>query len=200
MIKANHSGSISTQISQKNTDFSQQLLHQETTNLAQNVEQTQILQKFLQFQLSSSDWALLEAKVVTEIITVTQGEILPVPQMNHCVMGVYAWRSEMLWIVDLADLLGYTSLVSTKTIDPSQLNSFIVMVAQFEGQSLGLVVARVHNIIQQDLQELCPPSPELFNHQTIPFLQGYFNDSQERNSLLLKPEIVFQSLLYSSLN
>ena len=200
MIKADNSDSISTQVGKKKTDSNQELFHQSTNNIGVNVEQNQTLQKFLQFQLSSSDWALLEAKVVTEIITVTHSEILPVPQMNHCVMGVYAWRSEMLWIVDLADLLGYKPLVNTKNIDHTRRDNFIVMVAQFEGKSLGLVVARVHNIIQQSLPELCPPSPELFNHQTIPFLQGYFNDNQDRNSLLLKPEIIFQSLLYSSLN
>lgn len=200
MVKANNSDSTSTQVSKKNSDLSQGLHRQETTDLALNVEQNQTLQKFLQFQLSSSDWALLEAQVVTEIITVTHSEILPVPQMNYCVMGVYSWRSEMLWIIDLADLLGYKSLVNLKNIDQTQGDTLIVMVAQFEGQSLGLVVSKVHNIIQQDLQELCPPSPELFNNQTIPFLQGYFNDSPERNYLLLKPEIIFQSLLYSSLN
>ena len=60
--------------------------------------------KFLKFQLNPTDYALLEAELVTEIITISPTEILPVPQMIYSVLGIYSWRSEMLWILDLAIL------------------------------------------------------------------------------------------------
>ena len=73
------------------------------------------VRKFLQFQLGKSekshksivqgDIALLDAEIVSEVITISPDDILPVPQMFYCVLGIYSWRSEMLWIVDLENLL-----------------------------------------------------------------------------------------------
>jgi positive phototaxis protein PixI len=99
MLSASSSNSLSLSVSTKIADRS-------------NPKQ---IRKFLQFQLGSSeipdlssargDFALLDTEVVTEVITIASENILPVPQMFYCVLGIYSWRSEMLWIVDLENLL-----------------------------------------------------------------------------------------------
>ncbi len=156
---------------------------------------TQQINKFLQFYLGSSDsvtssasgkdFALLEAEIVTEVITVSVSEILSVPQMPYCVLGIYSWRSEMLWIVDLENLLGYPP-----SFDPTN-ETVLVMVVQIEGQSLGLVIPQIDNIIEQDLDQFKAPSSEIFSEDVLPFLNGYLTDKSNNIVMLINAAEVF---------
>ncbi len=156
---------------------------------------TQQVNKFLQFYLGSNDvvascasgrdLALLEAEIVTEVITVSVSEILSVPQMPYCVLGIYSWRSEMLWIVDLENLLGYPP-----SFDPNH-ETILVMVVQIEGQSLGLVIPQIDNIVEQNLDHFKPPSLEIFSEDVLPFLNGYLTDKNNNIVMLIKAEEVF---------
>lgn len=144
--------------------------------------------KFLQFQLSPNDYALLEAELVTEIITISPTEILPVPQMIYSVLGIYSWRSEMLWIVDLANLVGYPPALETAEVE---LDNLIVLVIQLQGQALGLVIPKVDNIVQLELSELKLASKELFSEDILSFLAGYFTDNDNNIVMLIDAEKIF---------
>lgn len=163
-------------------------------------KKTKNLQKFLQFQLGK-DGGLLLAQIVREIITIPEKEILPVPQMPECVMGVYSWRSEMLWMIDLENLLGYQSpfLYSSENL------SLMTMILELEGQFLGLVVQNVNDIIEYDLEEMLErqlresqgPSPEIFSAELLPFIQGHFtNQMNNQMILLLSAESIFDYPLW----
>lgn len=86
-------------------------------NNATDLSSLKQVRKFLQFQLSPTDYALLEAELVTEIITISPPDILPVPQMIYSILGIYSWRSEMLWLVDLANLVGYPPSLEKAEVD-----------------------------------------------------------------------------------
>jgi positive phototaxis protein PixI len=181
MLSASSSNSLSLSISTKIADRS-------------NSKQ---IRKFLQFQLGSNekndrssargDIALLDTEVVTEVITIAAENILPVPQMFYCVLGIYSWRSEMLWIVDLENLLGYPPPLSKEGIN----RELLVMVVQFQGQSIGLVVSNIDNLIEQDLQQLKPSSPEIFSEDVLPFLHGYFTSQNNDIIMLIDAEEIF---------
>ena len=156
---------------------------------------TQQVGKFLQFYLGSNDvitssasgrdLALLEAEIVTEVITVSVSEILSVPQMPYCVLGIYSWRSEMLWIVDLENLLGYPPSFAPN------IDTILVMVIQIEGQSLGLVIPQIDNIVEQNIEQFKPPSSEIFSEDILPFLNGYFTDQSNNIVMLINAAEVF---------
>lgn len=159
--------------------------------------------KFLQFQLgkknhldrndenskstSKGDIALLDAEVVTEVITISSEDILPVPQMFYCVLGIYSWRSEMLWIVDLENLLGYPPPL----LEEEANQELLVMVVQFQGQSIGLVVSGIDNLIEYDLQQFKSSSPELFSEDVLPFLKGYLTNKSNDIIMLIDAEEIF---------
>ena len=150
------------------------------------------VRKFLQFQLSNNDYALLEAELVTEIITISPTEILPVPQMIYSILGIYSWRSEMLWILDLANLVGYPPALDTAEVE---LDNFIVLIIQLKGQSLGLIVPKVDNIVQLELTELKSASKELFSEDILSFLSGYFTDNSNNIIMLMDAEKIFNFLV-----
>ncbi len=152
------------------------------------------VRKFLQFQLGKTekthksilqgDIALLDAEIVTEVITISSEDILPVPQMFYCVLGIYAWRSEMLWIVDLENLLGYPPPISA---DDTK-KELLVMVVQVQGQSIGLVVSGIDNLIEYDLSKFKSSSSEIFSEDVLPFLHGYFTNLDNDIIMLIDAE------------
>lgn len=153
--------------------------------------------KFLQFQLGKSekshksvlqgDIALLDAEIVTEVITISPGDILPVPQMFYCVLGIYGWRSEMLWIVDLDNLLGYPPPLDSQNVR----QELLVMVVQVHGQSIGLMVSGIDNLIEHDLSKFKPSSVEIFSEDVLPFLHGYFTSPENDIVMLIDAEEIF---------
>jgi positive phototaxis protein PixI len=164
----------------------------------QSKVKSQQVRKFLRFYLgsgdrpsastSNSDLALLEAEIVTEVITISPKEILPVPQMPYCVLGIYSWRSEMLWIVDVENLMGYPPSLNENTHEDATI---LVMVVQVQGQSMGLVVSRIDNIIEQNLDNFKSSSSEIFSEDIMPFLYGYFTDENNNIIMLIDAEEIF---------
>lgn len=161
-------------------------------------DKSRAVRKFLRFYLgtsdrsdtamSNSDLALLEAEIVTEVITISPKELLPVPQMPYCVLGVYSWRSEMLWIVDVENLMGYPPSLSE---DADENETILVMVVRIQGQSMGLVVSRIDNIIEYNLNRFKSSSGEIFSEDIMPFLSGYFTDENNNIIMLIDAEEIF---------
>lgn len=145
-------------------------------------------QKFLRFGLQAENTALLQVADTAAIFQVTQAEILPVPQMPSCVLGIYNWRSEMLWTIDLAHLLGLTQLFESGNASASAM----VVVIEVDSQYLGLVVAEVIDIEWYNLAAIQTPSAKLFSPELLPFMQGYIGDS---GSIVLDPVAIAQSPL-----
>ncbi|MEO0946692.1 MAG: chemotaxis protein CheW [Cyanobacteria bacterium J06641_5] len=149
----------------------------------------QDLQKFLRFRIEQEVIGLLPANIVTAIIQIPGDEILPAPQMHPCVMGVYNWRSEIVWMVDLPYLLGYSP--TERATDSAVTANLLVAIAKQQERILGLVIPKVEDLIELDVNEVHSPSTELFSGQSFPFLEGYFMSAEQEIMLLLKPDKIF---------
>ena len=146
-------------------------------------------QKFLRFSLGEHDSGLLLLKQISEVIGVSVTEILPVPEMPSCVLGIYNWRGEMLWLIDLEHLVGFPPLSRLAR----GLASLMTMVIQVDGQSVGLVVQYVNDIELQDAQQLQPASAGLFPPELLPFVKGYLPGA---NGTVLDTEAIARSPLW----
>ncbi len=125
-------------------------------------------QRLLRFPLGLEDSALLPLEQITEILRLNVTEILPVPEMPSCVLGIGNWRGEMLWLVDLNHLVGYRSLSSVRQVSASP----VAMVVQVNDQAVGLVVQQVNDIELHELQQLQPAAAGLFPPKLLPFVLG----------------------------
>ena len=150
------------------------------------------LQKFLRFQLKHEVIGLLPANIVATIVQVAEADVLPAPQMHPCVMGVYNWRNEMVWMVDLQYLLGYSSTeTETKSAGLGAKFDPYVMIVRQQERILGLVVPLVEDLVDLDIEQIHSPSGELFSGQLLPFIEGYFMSANREIMMLLKPDAVF---------
>jgi positive phototaxis protein PixI len=125
--------------------------------------------RLLRLPLELGDSALLPLEQIREIIRVDVAEILPVPEMPSCVLGICNWRGEMLWVVDLNDLVGYPSPFRTQQL---LLSSLMILVIQVNNQSIGLGVQQVKDIELHDMRQLMPATPGLFSSSLLPFVAG----------------------------
>lgn len=125
--------------------------------------------RFLKFVLSKDQQTLLPLSQVLEVIQISPDDILSVPDMPSCILGICPWKGETLWLVDLNVLVGYEALYHRSV----PLETASVVVVQKDNRTLGLVVEHVSDIDLFDEGKirvgtgLCPPKLE-------PFVLGYF--------------------------
>lgn len=146
-------------------------------------------QKFLRFRLHLTQSLLIAVDSIVAVQPLTIDQILPVPQMNPAVLGIYNWRGEAIWLVDLAQQIGVGSLAD----QPSK--ALMAIVAQLGDQRLGMVVSQINEIEQHNPNTLLLPSPDLFPHRFLSFVKGYFPDDlidRDQRSAVLNVAAVFQ--------
>jgi positive phototaxis protein PixI len=149
-------------------------------------------QKFISFQLGVSDTALLPLEGVAELFQVSLTEILPVPEVPSCVLGIYNWREEMLWLVDLNALSGLTPLIQSASL----LLAPMTMVVQAGGQFMGLVVSQVKDIEMRSLQQMNNPDAGVFTPEILPLLKGYFIGANNEVIRIFEPSAIIQAPLW----
>lgn len=133
-------------------------------------------EKFLSFNLGVMDTAVISLQHITEVLQVSLPEICGVPEMPNSVLGIYNWRGEMLWLVDLEAMLGYPPISQGANL----LSIMMGIVLENKGKYLGLLVRQLIDIEWLDTKEMKPATSELFYPKSSPFLQGYFiNDSDQ---------------------
>lgn len=125
-------------------------------------------ERVLRLSLSSQDDALLPLKQITEILTVEMADLLPVPEVPDCVLGVCNWRGEMLWLVDFHDLVGYSSPFQ-QVPTPDSITGIVV---QVNHEFVGIGVQHVKDIELHDLQSLQSVIPGLFPAKLLPLVLG----------------------------
>lgn len=150
------------------------------------------MQKFLSFNLGTRDIAVISLQQITEVVQVPLAEICCVPQMPSCVLGIYNWRGEMLWLVNLEEMLGYKTLLQQKNL----LSKMMTIVLEKKGKYLGLLVRQLMDIEWLDTQQMKPPFAELFSPEISPLLQGYFIDNSEKMMLNLDAPAIIDSPMW----
>ena len=141
------------------------------------------IQKFLRFNFSADSTALLPLSTIKEVLNISFNKIHPVPHMAECLLGIYDYRGEILWLADLGEQLGLTPSINYLNLDRarssmgeialSSADTLTVIVIQDKEKSLGIVVPKVVDIEIHDTEEIQPASEDLFSPQILPFLQGY---------------------------
>lgn len=98
--------------------------------------------KFLSLFITPTEEMLLATEQMVEILSLRLEEVLPVPETSSLVVGVFNWRQQVVWLVDLPGILGRLPLAQQS---PGLLQRDVVVV-NHQGQTLGLGIAQVGKI------------------------------------------------------
>ena len=145
----------------------------------------QASEQFLRFRLFPNTIALLPVPQLTEVLTIRSSQIVPIFHMPAWVMGVYNWRGEILWMVDLGHLVGLTpwhqqpSSASACTAIVLQTRSGRATPTNVKSQMLGLVVNRVEDIEWCNTDLIQSPPSSTVTPSLVPFLRGYWLKSDD---------------------
>lgn len=138
------------------------------------------LEQFLRFHLVPDTTVMLPVAQLTEVLTIPVGQIVPIPHMPVWVMGVYNWRGEILWMIDLGQLLGLTPWYQ-QAMTGSFYRALVLHSVGSEGtntkirgQLLGLVVSQVEDIEWCNRSEIQSPPSSAITPSLAPFLRGYW--------------------------
>ncbi|HEY9851496.1 MAG TPA: chemotaxis protein CheW [Leptolyngbyaceae cyanobacterium] len=154
-------------------------------------------EKFLRFKLGLEGKALLSLNIIHQVMRVAASEILPVPQMPSCVLGIYNWRGEMLWLVDIGQLMGFPPLYGDPNLSKGgQIGELMAIVVQTNEQYLGLIVPQINDIELHDIQRLNVPSIGLFPPEVLPYLQGYLIGENQEVLMVLNAEAIARTPLW----
>jgi len=147
-------------------------------------------EKFLRFQLGEEGIALLPLNIIKQVMQVSVAEILTVPQMPACVLGIYNWRGEMLWIVDIGKFMGFPNLAT------GGVENLMTIAIQVQEQYLGLVVQQINDIELHDVNQINMPSLGLFSPEILPYLQGYLIGANKEVLMVLNGDAIAQAPLW----
>jgi positive phototaxis protein PixI len=112
--------------------------------------------------------------------------------MPNCVLGIYSWRGEMLWLVDLEEMLGYPPLLQGANL----LTKMMVIVLEYEGKYLGLMVRQLTDIEWLDTERMKQPTADIFEQTMLQFLQGYMTNRAEQMVFFLDALAIIQSPMW----
>jgi positive phototaxis protein PixI len=154
-------------------------------------------EQYLRFHLHPNMTAMLPVASLTEVLTLPVGQIVPIPHLPSWVMGVYNWRGEILWMVDLGHLLSLTPWqtrgMTIATHRAIVLHSTTPRPGE-RGQRLGLIVDRVEDIEWCDPARIQSPPPSMVTANLAPFLRGYWVKDEGEMVVTLDGEAILATM------
>ncbi len=131
-------------------------------------------ERFLQVLLADGEMGLLALDQIGGVMALAPAQLLPVPQMRAEVMGIYEWRGQPIWVVDLGCMVGLPPLIHRS--GPAGSGSVTVLALRSQGGDNGgaaVAVAQVGEIETVDPDQIQTPTPGIFNPQLQALLRGY---------------------------
>lgn len=155
--------------------------------------------QFIQLALKTETPILLSVLNLVEILTIPVNQIVPIFQLPAWVMGVYNWRGDILWMVDLNHLMGLSPWYQQKNY-PSK-HTVIVLKPQAKqnlpevGEPMvGLVVNQVDDMVICE-PELIQAIADLKLPETIQsFLEGCWTGEDGKAYWILAGEAILQAM------
>ncbi|NJN85968.1 MAG: purine-binding chemotaxis protein CheW [Leptolyngbyaceae cyanobacterium SL_7_1] len=150
---------------------------------------------YLKFQLNSQIAALFAMRHVQEVLILPARRLTPMPNMPPCMLGLANRRSRVVWVIDLAQLLGLAT-VNTH-LQPYNLQ-YKLMMMQVGTAPFALAVQHVKGITwvqPDDLQSPIGRVPASF----VPYLRGCVLQRQQQHQevvLVLDAEAIVQSPIF----
>jgi positive phototaxis protein PixI len=142
----------------------------------------------LSLQLERNVTAAVQLKYVRETLVLDADRFTQMPNVNPCLMGLVEHRSNVFWVLDLPQFLGFAPL------DSAAIDTHIAIL-QIGGAFLGLGVYRIGRVLRFSDAEIVSPLefPQTkIPIDSVPFLRGWLPnaDATDKNLYVLDAEAI----------
>jgi positive phototaxis protein PixI len=153
-------------------------------------------QQFLQFSPVIGYRAMCPLVQIVEAISISRQQVVPIPELPAYILGVYHWRGRVLWIFDLAAILGIEGQ-SSNSIYLSKVPITIVQsVKDGVEVNIGLAIAQIDDTLWASSGEILRPSGDIdrASGSNSPYILGYFAADDNGLVASLNIEAIFQAI------
>ncbi len=161
----------------------------QTLEVHSNRLQRTVGDAYLKLQLNQQTSAVLPMAHVQEALVVPVGRLTLMPNMPACVLGLLNQRSQVLWVIDLPQML------DLQTLD-TDVQHYSIAIVRVGSIPLGLVVQEVKGVMRWSSDSIQPPigavAPDL-----VPYLRGCMLQPTEVLLVLDAEAIVNSPILHS---
>jgi positive phototaxis protein PixI len=116
-------------------------------------------------QISAQTKAAIDMENVQETMIAAANRFTLMPNLPNFVIGLFAHRNNVFWIVDLAQLLGFDAL-------DSGADEYHLVILQTKSKVIGLAVRRVLLVDRFSVEVISSPQEANLPAEIVPFLQG----------------------------
>ncbi|MBD3881034.1 purine-binding chemotaxis protein CheW [Phormidium tenue FACHB-886] len=149
---------------------------------------------YLKFHLSRQIPAVLSMRYIQEAMILPSRRLTPMPNVPAPMMGLMNRRSRVIWVVDLAQLLGLA------VFDAASSQQYTLILIQVGSVPLGLAVYQVEGIMRLEADTIQSPVGQV-STTLLPYLRGCVLQQQTKEVLLvLDAEAIAQSPVLQTRN
>lgn len=176
------------------------LSSQITDDLVDQSDSSEVSEQFLRFELVPDTTALLPIQQLTEVLKIPRSQIVAISHMPPWVMGVYNWRGEILWMIDLGHLVGlppwnqHDSNISSFTAIVLKTQANRITATTVKNLMLGTVVNRVEDIEWCNPDLIYSPPSSAVSPELVPFLRGYLLKQNNENLMVMDGEAIINRM------
>jgi chemotaxis signal transduction protein len=118
-----------------------------------------------------------------QVLEIPRESILPVPDMPDAVLGVCRFQEKLLWLVDLATLVGSEAKAHWDSVTHATV---VTLELLFEGQTqwLGLAIEKLEDILEVNTSELSPSSNHPISAALQPYVRSRWQSPSSSNGAL----------------
>jgi positive phototaxis protein PixI len=152
----------------------------------QNTNKKNLGDTYLKFQFGQQTPAVLSMGRAQEVVVLPVGRLTPMPNMPPYVMGLLNRRSKVLWVIDLARMLGLPGI-------ESNVPHYNLVIINNGSVSLGLIVQAIEGVVRLTPESIQSPVGQV-SSGLLPYLRGCVLQEQEI-LLVLDAEAIMRSPL-----
>ena len=168
-----------------------QLVSQKKLTEPKGLIETLTTEQFLTFSLGQDQQALLPTSQLLEIVKVYLSQITPIAGIAPYVMGVYNWRGDVIWLIDLASMLGYKPLYAQE--QSKFQDKCHVIFLRIQDIVIGLAVSQVGQMIKCDISKIQTTGLAFTNPVMQEACRGYWLNGSSDTFLVLDGNAIAQS-------
>lgn len=146
---------------------------------------------YLKFRLNHRTPAALSMRYIQEALILPARRLTPMPNMPAPLLGLMNRRSRVMWVADLAQILGLSIL-------DGNTQQYTIILIQIGTISMGLAVHQVEGMVRLQ-PEMIQPSIGQVTPTLAPYLRGCTLQNQDQKQevmLVLDAEAISQSPIF----
>lgn len=146
--------------------------------------------QYLSIEVNQTLQTILSTHDLDEVITLDYQKILQIPGMPTVIVGIFQWHGEIIWLIDIAYLMGFNPLLSTGY----NQEKFRVVKVKYQDKYLGILVQKIGNLINVETKNITLVKQKKANSLLEKFIKGICKNSAGEKMMIIDIEKIIQYL------